>query len=333
MLDRSSAADYVYAKTSGRLAKSFVGQRANQLFAVKSLAELWQLVFNTEVPMVPEAMLAQKLENDARKRFIQEFCDLLSLFSTPDPVALQLLRRFDYSNLKKINFALRTGQASMPQIVDIGKFSSIKYEAWPNVAEMTSGTKLSWFNKPVEMADVKTFEHNLDVQYVKDLWHVVQNYHGEDKTAIEKLISEELIIDNIVWAIRLRVYFQMKPEEVISYLAWVTEIGEKSDPIAGPALEILDKSLDTYEDWRNWRYAKFLNPHEEGVIWNVDPGWIQTSARAAIQRRALQMFHRFPCSPAVLAPWFKIKQQELDYIRRAAEGLRLNVQVEEMNKY
>lgn len=330
MLDRSSAADYVYAKTSGRLSKSFVGQRANQLFAVKSLAELWQLVFETEVPMVPEALLAQKLENDAQNRFIQEFCELLSLFSNPDPVALQLLRRFDYSNLKKINFALRTGQASMPAIVDIGKFSTIKYDAWPNVAAMTSGTKLSWFNKPVEIADVKAFEHNLDVQYVKDLWAAVQNYRGEDRPAIEKLISEELIIDNIVWTIRLRVYFQMKPEEVIPYLAWVGEMGQKTDPIAGPALDVLKKSLDTYEDWQHWRYVEFLNPHEEGVVWNVDPRWIQTSARAANQKRALQMFHRFPCSPAVLVPWFKIKQQELDYIRRAAEGLRLNVEPEKI---
>ena len=39
-MDRSSADAFVYAKASGSLAKSFVGERANKLFAVTSLQEL-----------------------------------------------------------------------------------------------------------------------------------------------------------------------------------------------------------------------------------------------------------------------------------------------------
>ena len=41
---------------------------------------------------------------------------------------------------------------------------------------------------------------------------------------------------------------------------------------------------------------------------------------------ALRLFHQYPFTANVLVTWFKIKEHELNCIRTAAEGLRLNVQ-------
>ena len=60
-MDRTGAACYVYAKASGMLAKSFVGSKAVKLFNVKSLQELWSLLFTDEVPAVPQTILALAL--------------------------------------------------------------------------------------------------------------------------------------------------------------------------------------------------------------------------------------------------------------------------------
>ena len=80
-MDKSGAAAYVYAKASGILARSFVGNRTQKLFEVKSLSELWSLVFKTEVPLVPEVMLAKQIEVEAQKRFIKEYVDLVGCYS------------------------------------------------------------------------------------------------------------------------------------------------------------------------------------------------------------------------------------------------------------
>ena len=75
-MDRSSADAFVYAKASGMLAKSFVGPRAASLFAVNSLHELWSLVFQTEVPVIPEMLLAEKIEQEAEAAFLNDYISL-----------------------------------------------------------------------------------------------------------------------------------------------------------------------------------------------------------------------------------------------------------------
>ena len=79
-MDKSAADAYVYAKASGMLAKSFVGSRTIKLFSVNSLQELWTLFFSTEVPAIPEVLLAKKIEQEAEKKFLKEYISLLNDF-------------------------------------------------------------------------------------------------------------------------------------------------------------------------------------------------------------------------------------------------------------
>ena len=67
-MDSSSASAYVYAKACGMLAKSFIGARKDKLFEVSALADLWTLLFNCEVPLVPEALLAKQIEEKAKTK-------------------------------------------------------------------------------------------------------------------------------------------------------------------------------------------------------------------------------------------------------------------------
>ena len=218
MVNSSGSVEYVYAKTSGMLAKAFVGARANRLFQAKNLADLWHIVFNTSAPAKPETYLAKAIEKEAEDRFIKEYVSLMDSFGKPEPVALQLLHSFDFANIKKINFALRTGEKKLPDITDIGSFSQINYRAWPKLSKMTAGGKFDWFSSVVEAKDVKFFEHKLDAQYVAELWQAVQKTKGEARESIEELIKEQLIFNNIIWALRLRLYYDMPADEIIDYL-------------------------------------------------------------------------------------------------------------------
>ncbi len=324
-MDRSGASAYVYAKASGMLAKSFVGPRTVKLFEAKSLAELWSLLFKKEVPLVPEGMLAQMLEQEAELEFVKDFQTLLGAYRKPDPVSLLMFRSYDFSNLKNIASALRTGETVMPAVVDIGRYRMLDYGAWPDIARITKDTPVSWYSRIPDTAEETEWENLLDLQYIHMLWNTVQKLPGVDRRPVEALVREEIVLQNIIWAIRLRVYYDMKAEEIIPRLAPAGEAADRNDILAGPAVRILGFAVDTYADWENWKYAELLNPHEEGVVWAVDPRWVQQSVNVRINRLAYSQFHQYPFTVDVLISWFKIKQHELNCIRTAAEGLRLNV--------
>ena len=180
---------------------------------------------------------------------------------------------------------------------------------------------------------VKDFEHKLDAQYVAELWNAVEKTSGEAKPAIEELIKEQLILKNIVWALRLRLYYNMSADDVLPYLAGSGSLPLKKDVLIEPVMKIISKPLDIYSEWQNWNYADLLNPAYDVTSWTIDPRYLQRAANAKIHKMALRMFHRYPCSSAILVPWFMIRQLELDYICTAAEGLRLNVGEEQTKEF
>lgn len=330
-MERSGASSYVYAKASGMLAKSFVGKRAEQLFEAKSLSELWTLVFSNEVPLVPEMLLAKKIEQKAVETFIYDFNKLLSMYSKPDDVLVSMFQYFEYNNLKEIIAALCLGEKSMPEVNNIGDYSLIQYSAWPDIKKMTENTSVSWLSEIPEFSEQKNIDAKLDKQYVNKVWCSIDTLPFFERDLVRTLLASEFRMKNAIWALRLRVYYDMPKEEIIEHLA-AASVTDENDILAGDAVKILNYSIDSYDDWSGWEYAFLLNPHEEGVVWNVDPRWVENASKIYIQKKALRQFHKHPFTAEVLVTWFLIKRYELDCIRMAAEGLRLNVSSSRMRE-
>jgi vacuolar-type H+-ATPase subunit C/Vma6 len=324
-MERSGAAVFVYAKASGMLAKSFIGKRSLALFEANTLHELWSLLFDAEAPVLPEAMFAKALEQQAEKQFADDYITLLRNYSKPDPILVVLLRTFDYDNLKDIGAALCDHAETCPELVDIRPYSRLNYDAWPDIAKITRNSPSAWYNTPPLASNQHELDTKLDKQYAIELWEAVTSLAAVDREPVYDIIQQRIMLENILWAIRLKVYFAMPKEEIISRLAFAEQDKKKSDPIAGEAMQILDWPVDSYDAWAKWKYAKLLNPSEEGVPWTIDPRWMNQTFKRLIQKRARLRFHLYPFTDATLVMWFLIKQFELDCIRTAVEGLRLNV--------
>lgn len=332
-MDKASASSYVYAKASGMLARSFAGPRAAALFEVKKLSELWTLVFGDDVPVVPEEMLAEKIERKAELTFVSDFTNLLECYSKPEPVSLALLQSYDYSNLKDISHALQNGEKELPSIVDIGSFSMLNYSEWPSLAKITEKTPLSWYNEVPTREQQKDFDLRLDTQYMLSLWNAVGKVPAAERKSVAELIREKLVLQNCIWALRLKVYYNMSNEDIIKNLVFLDEKNGSQDLLAGEAVSILDFAIDTYDDWSSWKYSYLLNPHTEGEVWQIDPRWLEQSVVLDINKKAMKHFHRNPFTADVLVSWFMIKQYELNCIRTAAEGLRLSVDEAHMKEF
>ncbi len=335
-MDKSGAGAYVYAKASGMLAKSFVGDRALQLFEAKSISELWTLVFKTEVPMMPEVLLAKRLEVEAERKFLSDFTMLLGCYSNPEPVSLALLQSYEYSNLKDIVHALIENRKQIPDLADLKTFSFLHYERWPNLAEITADTPLSWYDRIPSRNEQKDIDHRLDAQYMISLWNSVKKIPAGERKPVEKLIKDELIMQNCLWALRLKVYYGMSKEEILNLLVPLSDFSEsnpENDILAGEAVKLLDLEIDNHEHWENWKYSAYLNPYVPEEIWSVDPRYVQQKAKIAQTKAALKLFHQHPFTDCVLVTWFKIKQYELDCIRTAAEGLCLSVDQSDIKNF
>ena len=272
-LDNSAASSFVYAKASALLAKSFTGERAAKLFSVQSLRELYALLFEGDIPSVPEVLLSKEIETKAAEEFISLYKNLLSEFEKPSQILSEILSFYEYEN-----------------------------------SERSSTEK--------------------DRERIMALWNAVSSLKGNDRTYLAQLYKMEISFKNILWVLRLKVYYHFSNEEILENLVYSTDKKNRGDVLVREAVSVLDKDIGSYDDWKSWKYAEFLNPHEEGVIWEIDPTWIERSLKTYLAKAYKRFFHKDPMSVTSLVSWFRIKQYELDCIRAVAEGLRLGVEQE-----
>ena len=323
-MDKSGADAFVYAKASGMLAKSFVGPRTQLIFEAKKLSELWSLLFSEEVPLIPEVLLAKEIEKKAENQFVKNFSMLLNCYTNPDKVSLFLLKSFDYANLREIVYALSNEEKELPELTDIGNYSELNIKYWPKLSKITEKTSFSWYKEVPSLDDQKDYDQKLDLQYIKNLWAAVQTLPKSEISIVKNFIQEKISLDNCIWALRLKKYYEMSNDEIIEKLFSVEENPSEKDILCGEAIKMLNYDLDSFESFKNWKYKNLLNENTEGEVWFVDPIWIQQSAKIYLTKKAYKSFHQHPFTANVLVSWFFIKQTELDYIRNAVENLRIN---------
>lgn len=323
-MDSSTALAFCYTKAAGLLSKSFIKDRTSQLFNSKSLVELWSVLFTTPVPAVPEILLADEIEKTAFNNLLNQYIYFLKQYDNPSELLLSQIQFFEIENIQSILDSLSNGEVKPPKLIDLKSYSKINIKAYPDLSGMLKNTAFNWLNEEPESGNLHKIEYKIDLAFIKSVWNQIEHSKGEDKTLWEKLFLEEYTIKNIIWAMRLSFYYQKSREEILDELFYVTDRAHKLDPVAGPAIAILDKDPSAYEEWQNWKYKQYLNPYE-GSDWKLDPAWFERRYMSYSASRYVQFFHEHPlCEPSLVA-WFKAKIAELRNIRSAVEGIRLNI--------
>lgn len=323
-MDYSSASSYVYAKACGILGKSYIGSNAQKLFEAKSLSELWEMIFHTSAPATPEVMLANHLEYEAVRKFIREYTTLLSYYDKPHSFIVDLLTELEVRNLKTLSASLCWGEEICPRYFHLGKYQILHVEKWPDLELITADTPFSWYNKIPDSNQRWEMDYKLDLQEFRRMWHHVNKINDSASLPLKEFIQKDFSKRNMLWALRLKIYYKMTKENIISHLFYAGEEPSASDILCSEAMDILDREPDNYEQWQTWKYSEYLNPYESGSIWNVNPAWIEQKFRLEETRNAKKLFHQYPMTDICMVMFFKLKQQELNCIRAAVEALRLH---------
>jgi V/A-type H+-transporting ATPase subunit C len=147
------------------------------------------------------------------------------------PLLTQLYRYFEVDNLKAVLRGILTG-ASWDRVrfvlfppSTISSFPAQEMVEAGNVAGAVELLKSTPYYNTLSFA-MKRFsaEQNLfplevalDLAYWRDLWKFVNELPGEDRAHALKIIGPLVDMNNLMWAIRYRVYHNISEEELINY--------------------------------------------------------------------------------------------------------------------
>ena len=325
---------YVYAKASGIMGKSYIGKRIRGLEKASRLSELDRMVFPLSSRDLPGRELLRDLEKRITGRAIDSIIAILNGFSRIPEFFSLLVRSYEYADLKNAIIAFMEGEKTSPPFADLGIYQRVRFNAWPDLKAMLNGTEFEFlFDKKIfdiDKGDRISLETLLDRQYYSLLWKSLYSLPAKDRVASEKILSDEISLRNSGWALRLRTYYGMSPDNITPHLVDIykkTKGGRKPGKIslADEAIRCLEYPLDNYNAFSSWHWKEFLNnPHGESG-WKADPRYFQNAASRYLYGLARRYFRRNPFSLDTVFCFIKLKQFEENILTSSAEGLGIGL--------
>jgi vacuolar-type H+-ATPase subunit C/Vma6 len=355
----SGERSYTYAKASGIISKSFVGKRILNLEKVSRLSELDRLVFPASAKNLPEKELLRDLEKRIINREVNSIISIVKCFSHPPEFFKLLIRSYEYADLLSAIIASMDKERNAPPHVDLGRFQTVNFEAWPDIPKMIEGTSFVFLLEKLNKMNMASFTEKpgsslqsvLDQHYYTALWKALFSLPERDRQVAERILSDEISLKNSSWALRLRTFYQMPAKEVKQHLVdipeekhgpsarylrvWRHENAWKKKPrvvsasLVHEAIVSLDYQLDDYSDWSSWRWKEFLNPQVEGRHWQADPRFFQNAASRYLYNLARHNFRFSPSSLDNIFCFIKLKQFEEDILTSSVEGLGIGMSVKD----
>jgi vacuolar-type H+-ATPase subunit C/Vma6 len=315
---------YIYAKACGIIGTSFVGPRVRRLLEINRLSDLDRLLFPDAYEDLPERELLIHIEQKIIKRTIHQINSLVKTQQHIPQFITLLIRSYEYADIKLLISALLEKESSPPSHTDLGRFTTVRFNAYPDLKAMLSGTDFEWIlaQVPTSQSENIRLQAELDRRYYSKLWEALQHTADPSIHFIKEIIAEEIRLKNVLWALRLKHYYQFETADIADFLLTIYD-GKHS--LVKAALSCVDKPIDQYASWSSFEYAALLNPEEPGTFWRLDIPYVQRKAALYLYKKARIFFRRSPFSLNTTACFIKLKQFEEDLLISLAEGISLGL--------
>ena len=316
---------YVYSRICGSVRNAVIGDRAIKLARLKKLQELWTAIFKVPPPAVPESILVKAAEKEAIKKSVFAFRKLINSFDKHEPFFEAMLRKTAFSRVKFLLSCIRNNIIKTPEIYDSEIESEINYSAYPDPVNMFKEGRFSWIDKEASN-NLFVVENKLDLQYFTELWESLQTVPKKKLGLLPDLISMEFELENLIWAIRLKKYYNMNEKDIRSLL-----INIKNKDVISSALTAISFRLDYRTDWNGWKWEKLIPESNVDLsIWTLDVRGMEAAARRYLHTKIKTALHLSPFSYTPLYCFFKIKEYETAMILGLFEGVYLGAPFEEI---
>lgn len=200
------------------------------------LANLKKTAYGPYVEAVdPQDLNPRRITYQFYRRLADAYGRLIDL--TPKPgrdLLLQLWRLFEVDNIKATLRGIENG-ASWEQVlyllaprerhflVSFNDMQTMLRRG--NIADALEVIRDTPYYDPLvhalnryhEEQTLFPLEVTLDLDYRRGLWESVQRLHGRDRKEALRLVGTVIDVDNLLWAIRYRVYHHLSEQEIINY--------------------------------------------------------------------------------------------------------------------
>ena len=207
--------------------------RAQDFDAVLSL--LSKTVYGPYLQLERRLLTPRRSEYQIRWHLAEVYEKLIRLTPAPgSDLLIQLWRLYEVHNLKATLRGIETG-ASWDQVLHLlapgEAYFSLTFDdmeamvragAIPRAVRRIQHTPYyATLSHAVERYEAEQnlfpLEVALDLEYRRGLWESIDHLKGQDHEEAMELVGTVLDVDNLLWAIRYRIYHHLSEEEIINY--------------------------------------------------------------------------------------------------------------------
>ncbi len=319
-MSRTSRYAFILAKVYGIMARSFVGAGYRDLLRLKSLAELSDHLFPGERAQTPETPLPIELEARIVRASIEAMTYVLDYFREPPAILVHTARKLEYQNVKSVARGIVHGRTDDLRIWDLGKYSGIRLGGAKDPEKAIQASPYKWILPLLRTVPLAELENRLDRDYYDRLLDLAGRLPRGDQAGVLRLAGAEIALANVVWALRLRFFFNFDAARALGLT-----IGRTSSSVRAAVAEIFEIPPDSPEAWRRWRYGWLLEDQLGDSFTAPNPVRAEQKASQALYARAHHAFHQNPFSLGPLYAYFKLKEYEASLLGIAVEALQLSV--------
>lgn len=324
-MSRTSRYAFILAKVYGVMARSFVGSAYRDLLRLKSLAELSDRLFPGErgSAAAPAAPSPGPVDLEARivRGSIDSMVAVLDYLRPAPELLVHAARRPEYQAAKALARALANGGGGEVRVWDLGAYSGFRVKDPRDPQKTLRASDYSWVLPLVQTVSVPELENRLDRHYYERLGILADALPSADRTPVLRLVRTEVALTNVVWALRLRFFFNLEPEKALTLM-----IPGASATVKAAVSSVFDLSADAPEEWRRWRYSWLLDDQLAADTFPApDPVRAERRAAQFLYRRARLAFHQNPFTLGPLLAFFRLKEHEASLLHVAAEAAQLSM--------
>jgi hypothetical protein len=321
---------YTYGRICGGLAKSVFPSKFAVLARCKNMADAWRIAFNEEAPHLPDRALFTMAETRLAKSAVESLRAIVGSLVFTEPVFIALSNSREIAFVKRIVAAALSGR-DLP-CVSLGSDSKLRQfiEEYPDIPRMVEGTPYRWIaqSKDLGLHEIKLA---LDRQYFKGFFeHDTEISFFGRENCITNLVSKEVELLNIIWALRLKLYYAMEIDDIRKLL-----IDVPCGNVKAAAVEALAFRWNVRNDWRNWKWNHLVpDTRSEGSgTWSLDIGELETVAKAYFYHQLIRSLHHQNDTIVSLYAYFKIKEIESSILSGILEGIAFAAPENEITQY
>ncbi len=314
---------YIYARVCGALSRSWAGERSSELLRLGRLSDIWRALFGDAAPALPEAALLAATESRVIRESLDDFKNLAYRLKKDEPFFIALRRKAEFARIKRVLLAVQGSESSCPPCDDADLPEGFDSKAYPRLEAMfRGGTRYTWIAES-GLVDLPATENRLDRQFYTELWDALSTVPSRLRDGLRKLLSLEIELENVVWALRLSRYYSMRPELIKNLLIEVKGADLSSTALAGCA-----RRHDRRAEWHGWKFEFLLADGPDP--WTLDVPAIETAARRYLYRRMRLALHVNPFTYTPLYCFYRLKEFEAAVVLGVIEGTYLGAPADEM---